>query len=233
MRLRFSLLFLLALRPLFATSLPADFEAALKEFRAEGAFGWSFTQTTDGGGQSRVERFDAAQPEFNRWTLLKQDGRAPTEAEVREYREKQSRRSSAINAPKLTDQLDLATLKEVGSDEAKKRFTCALKPDGDGDTVARFLEVRLTLDRASGVFEEVEIVSREPFSPATAVKIGEMKTVMTYSLPDAERPSLLLAVTTRLRGRAFFVKSLDADMTVSRSEYVFAGKKPRAAAVDN
>ena len=226
MRLRFWLLFLLALPSLLAASLPEDFEAALKRFRAEGAPGWSFVQKTEAAGESRLERFDAARPEFDRWTLLEQDGRAPTEAEVREYREKQSRRSSPFNAPKLTDQLDFETLKEVGSDEAKKHYTCALKPDGDGDTVARFLEVKLTLDRATSVFEEVEIVSRGPFSPAVAVKVAEMKTVMRYSLPDEERPSLLVEVTTRLRGRAFWLKSLDADMTVVRSEFAYAGKKP-------
>ena len=48
-------------------------EQALKTFRTEGPKGWSFTQTTRGEGHSRVERYDAAQPEFDRWTLLQED----------------------------------------------------------------------------------------------------------------------------------------------------------------
>ena len=52
-----------------------------------------------------------------------------------------------------------------------------------------------------------------------------MKTVMTYSLPSANTPSLPLTVATHLRGRAFLVKSLDAEMTVVFSDYAKAGKK--------
>ena len=42
------------------------------------------------------------------------------------------------------------------------------------------------------------------------------------TLPTAERPSLLLGVTTHLRGRAFLVKSLDQDMTVTRADFAKA-----------
>ena len=52
-----------------------------------------------------------------------------------------------------------------------------------------------------------------------------MKTAMTYSLPDGATPSLPQTVTTHLRGRAFYFKSLDADMTVAYTDYVKAGKK--------
>src|SRR6186713_3340821 len=79
-------------------------EQALKTFRTEGPKGWSFTQTTRGEGHSRVERYDAAQPEFDRWTLLQEDDRPPTPEEVQDYREKLSRRSRGGTAPQLTDQ---------------------------------------------------------------------------------------------------------------------------------
>ena len=66
------------------------FEAALKTFRTDAPKGWSFTQTTVGDAQSRVERYNAAQPEFNRWTLLQQNGRQPTADEFQDYAEKLS-----------------------------------------------------------------------------------------------------------------------------------------------
>ena len=75
-------------------------EEAIKPFRTEGPKGWSFPQTTRGEGHSRVERYDATQPEFNRWTLLQQDDRAPTADELRDYREKLSRRSRGGTAPR-------------------------------------------------------------------------------------------------------------------------------------
>ena len=53
------------------------------------------------------------------------------------------------------------------------------------------------------------------------INIAETRTVMTYSLPEAGRPSLLQKVTLRVRGRAFWFKSLDQDMTVT-----YSGQQP-------
>ena len=57
------------------------------------------------------------------------------------------------------------------------------------------------------------------------VKIQEARTVMTYFLPEGERPTLLKEVSVRIRGRAMWIKSLDQDMTVTYSDYTYAGKK--------
>jgi hypothetical protein len=57
------------------------------------------------------------------------------------------------------------------------------------------------------------------------VDIQEARTVMAYFLPDGDRPTLLKEVTVRVRGRAMWVKSLDQDMTVTYSDYVYAGRK--------
>lgn len=197
---------------------------ALKTFRTEGPKGWSFTQTTEGDGHSRVERYNAARPEFDRWILLQQDGRAPTDDEARDYREKLSRRSRGGTAPQLTDQLDLATL-ELVSDTAE-RATCRarLKAGETGDATARHLLATLTLHKPSRTIEGFELASTAPFWPTLGVKIEMMKTTLSYSLPDETTPSLLQKSETRLRGRAFLVKSLDADMTVIFTDYERAGR---------
>ena len=81
------------------------------------------------------------------------------------------------------------------------------------------------LHRPTRTIESLEIANIAGFSPTFGVKISEMKTVLTYSLPATDRPSLPQKVTTHLRGRAFWVKSLDADMTVTFSDYAKAGKQ--------
>ena len=60
----------LTLDLLHASPVPAELDRALKLFRAEGARGWAFVQTTESGGKSLVEHYDPAKPEFSRWTLL-------------------------------------------------------------------------------------------------------------------------------------------------------------------
>lgn len=194
-------------------------EEALKTFRTEGPKGWSFTQTTRGDGRSRVERYDARQPEFDRWTLLQQDDRVPTAEELQDYREKQSRRSRSGTGPRLTDQLDLTTLNLRDDTADRATFSARLKQGDAGDATGRFMVATIVLHKPSGTIEVFELKSDAPFSPTLGVKIEAMKTTLTYSLPDDARPSLLLSSETHLRGRAFFIKSLDADMSVRFTDH--------------
>lgn len=207
---------------LAAAAVPPALEAALKTFRTDGPRGWSFTQTSVSGDRTRVERYDAALPEFSRWTLVSDNGRPPSDDELRDYREKLTRRSPAGTAPRLTDQLDLGTLETVSTAGERTTFRCRLKPGEKGDTSAEFLSATLVLHVPTQTIERFELGSAGAFSPAVSVKIAEMKTTMLYSLPAGDRPSLLQSVTTHLRGRAFWFKSLDADLTVSYSDYVRA-----------
>ncbi len=202
-----------------------DLLAALQTFRTEGPRGWSFTQTTESGDQRRVERFDPAQPEFTRWSLLELDGRAPTQDELHDYRQKVTRRSSATNAPHLTHQFDLSTLELVTTSGDRTTWRCRLKPSEAGDATAEHLTATILFHAPTHTIESVEIASTEPFAPTLGVKITELKTTLTYSLPDGDRPSLLLKSTTRLRGRAFLLKSLDADMSVTFSNHQKAGRR--------
>jgi hypothetical protein len=100
-----------------------------------------------------------------------------------------------------------------------------LKPADKDDQSADFMRVTYTLHRPSGTIDRIELNSSEPFSPVMLVKIAEARTVMTYSRPEGDRPSLLKDVTVKIRGRAFWVKSLDQDMTVTYTDYAYAGKK--------
>ena len=216
----FAVLFILALAlPHAQSAAPDDTRtqllAALKSFRTDGPRGWSFIQISESGRARRVERFDAAQPAFSRWTLLEIDGRPPTDDEARDYREKLSRRSPTGNAPHLTNQFDLSTLELVAATDDRTTWRCRLKPTESGDATAEHLVATLVFHTPTHTIESLEIASTAPFSPTLGVKIEEMKTTLTYSLPSADRPSFLLHTATRLRGRAFFLKSLDADLAVT------------------
>src|ERR1051326_5816516 len=105
--MRWFVFLLASLLPSFAET-PAALADALKNFRADGAPGWSFVQTTTAGTESLVEHFDAKRPDFERWSLVGKNGRPATEDEKRDYLEKQTRRSRGGTAPKITDSLDLA-----------------------------------------------------------------------------------------------------------------------------
>jgi len=208
-----------------AEFLVQELTGALANFQTEAPRGWSFTQMTNSGANSTVERCDAAKPEFNRWSLAQKDGRAPTEDEKREYAALRSRRSRGGTAPKLADQLDLTTLAIIAQEGDRATARCRMKPAEPGDTVANFLSATITWHTPTSTIESVALASTGEFSPAIGVRIREMKTVMTYSLPESGRPSLPASVSTRVQGRAFWFKSLDAERSVTFSEYAWSGRR--------
>jgi hypothetical protein len=225
MRLLIALFLAFVSSHLAAASMPAELTAALKDFRAEGPKGWSFVQTTTAGDHSRVERFEPLGKYSIQWVLVKQDGRTPTAAEVQKYTELKARRSSNENAPNVGDQIIPDTCEVISETPERGVYRFQLKPGDSDDSSAQFMRSTFTLHRPSATIEQVELASTGAFSPVLMVKVQEARTVMTYSLPAGETPSFLKEVTVRIRGRAMWFRSLDQDMTVVYSDYVFAGKK--------
>ncbi|MBK9991254.1 MAG: hypothetical protein IPP19_11105 [Verrucomicrobia bacterium] len=224
-RLFFSLLLTLpALTVLRAGTLPPELDRALKLFRAEGAPNWAYIQTTESGDKTLVEHFDPSKPEFSRWTLLKKNGAAPNDSNLKEYRDRLSRRTSGT-APNVKDQIDHSTCELLSDEIERATYRFRLQTGEKGDRSAAHMNVIFTLHKGTGVIERVELSAFEPFSPMFTVKITEAKTTMLYSLPTPERPALLQQITMHIRGRAMWFKSLDADMVVTYSEHTFAGKR--------
>ena len=201
---------------------------AFETFRGDPPRGWSFNQTTSAEGKSLVEHCDATKPEFDRWSLVQKDGRVPTADELKDYAEGRSRRSRAGTAPKLSDQFLFEALETVSDTPERTTYRCPLRRGETRDTTAAFLRATIVLHKPTHTIESIELANTEPFSPTFGVKIGEMKTLMTYSLAIGETPSLPQKVTAHVRGRAFLFKSLDADMTVTFSDYVPAAGRVSA-----
>lgn len=204
---------------------PRELTTALEGFRADPPRGWSFTQTTTAEGKSTVERCDAARPEFDRWSLIQKDGRPPTADELKDYAEARSRRSRTGTAPNLVDQFLLEGLETLSDTPERATYRCPLRPGESSDKTAPFLRATIVLHKPTHTIQSIELASIQPFKPTFGVSIAEIRTLMSYRLPEGDTPSLPLEVATRVRGKAFIFKSLDADMTVRFSDYVRVWKK--------
>ena len=223
--MRITVLFL-ALAVAARAQVPAEVVQAMAAFRTDGPKGWSFTQKTEGAGESMVERYDAAKPDFTRWVLLQKDGRPPTADEIKEYNEMQSRRSNGGTGPSLMNQVDAAHGTVVSDTPERAIYRCPVNAGAEGDKVAEVLVATVSYHKPTHTIDSVELAATAPFNPSLGVAIAEMKTTMTYTLPQGDQPSLITRVTTHLRGRAFWFKSLDADMTVDYSDYVRVSMAP-------
>jgi hypothetical protein len=225
MRLFTAFVFLALACRLAAGPTPPELAAALKDFRADGPKGWSFVQTTSSEDKSLVERFDPLGKNFLQWTLLQQDGRAPTPDEIEKYNQRKTTRSSNETAPNVKDQIAPGTCEIVSETPERGVYRFHLKPVDDSDKAAQFMDVTFTLHRPTGTIETVALASTGPFSPVFFVSVKDARTVMNYSLPEGDRPSFLQSVHVTIRGRAMWIRSLDQDLSVSYSDYVFSGKK--------
>ena len=223
-RLQVFTLLAIALLPLRASSLPDEVKTALDAYRTEGPKGWAFVQSTVGEDKQLVESYDPLQPDHQKWTLVSKDNRPPTSSEINSYRQQQTRRTGGETAPNVKNQLDHDSFELASDDGTRAQWRFRLVPGAHDDTSAEHMAATFTFHRPTQTIERVELASFESFSPVFAVNIDEARTVLEYSLPSDNRPSLLQRITVRVRGRAFLFKSLDSDMTVSYSEYTFAGK---------
>ena len=200
--------------------IPMEVRQAIASFRPEGPRDWSFTQTTAAEGRTMVERYDGTKPEFNRWSLLTEDGKPPTDETAQRYRQKFYRHTQVNGGPRLNEQIDLTSIVLADESSDRSRYHALLKTTEAGDVTAAFLRAVVVWHKGAAAIESFTLESTAPFAPTFGVKIQEMRTTLTYSLPTHTSPGLLEKVTTRLRGRAFWFKSLDADMEVSYSNYV-------------
>lgn len=207
--------------------LPAELVAALDDFRAEGPRGWAFTQTTSGADKVRVERYNPRLRGSARWTLLLEDGVAPTEAELEKYR---ATRPSIDSASGLASQLDRTSVAVVARDGAVTTYEFRLKPVSEKDAAAPHMRARFSYDSASRAFTRVELFNVQAFKPAFSLTILEARTTLAYVPPDEGLPALPHEVVMHVSGRRFFFSDFEQTVTsrFTDHEYV-AAPAPEAA----
>jgi hypothetical protein len=157
---RRALLFFLLLAPVLAAAEPAARQLprvppllrdALHRLYLDNA-ALAFTRTT----ATTVEQFDPSLPEESQWLLVRVGGRAPTPAELDEWRRRQAR-GAARPALSLADFLDLdhARVQEVAAGHTD--FFVGLKNER---LRAAGLYALLTVDDATGALTRFEILNR-------------------------------------------------------------------------
>jgi len=201
-------------------------QAALDDFRTEGPKGWAFTQSSRSTEFSRVETFDPLKPSHLQWDLVLEDDQTPSAKILETYRQQHTRRTGGNTAPNVKEQLDLTTATLIATENERERWRFKLVPGGADDRSAEHMQSIITLHLPTNTIEQIELMNFEPFSPVFGVNVETARTVINYSLPQLERPSLLQEIRVTIRGRAFLFKSLDSDMVVTYSDFEYLGKQP-------
>lgn len=202
----------------------AELQAALDDFRTEGPKGWAFTQTSKSVEFDRVETFDPLRPAHLQWDLILENGAPPDASDLETYRQQQTRRTGGNTAPNVKEQLIMETATLRNKTEEREEWHFRLKPGAQDDRSAEHMESVITFHLPTQTIEQITLSNFEPFSPVFGVQVETARTIIGYSLPTNDVPSLLQEINVTIRGRAFFFKSLDSDMTVTYSDYEYKGK---------
>jgi len=133
----------------------------------------------------RVMRIDPSKPEAERITLLKVDGRAPTAAQVQQWRDEGRDASATLgDLPPLGNVVNFDDLRVFSDGESAIVFEAAVRSGGDK------LQALFRVNKARRFFEEINVKMREAVRVAGVVNITEaglrvqFKTIDPLHLPQ-------------------------------------------------
>lgn len=152
---------------------PEPLAAALRSFGAERER-WAYTErftTTDRKGapqESRLFRFDPARVPEERWTLLEDDGRPPTERAQRKFR----REMTKVRRIRLSEYLQLDRAVLVQATAAEQVYEVPLRRENNDRLPPDKFQVRVTLQGAGGWhLAAVDVTLREPMRMAVVARV--------------------------------------------------------------
>ncbi|MBA4138395.1 MAG: hypothetical protein C0518_13885 [Opitutus sp.] len=198
---------------------PDYLREAVSRFSAEVPAGWAYTVTTTRGDEVSVERFDPSRPRGGEWTLLQRNGQAATAEDIERYR-----RYKAGNAPtgaRATFErgdLDVESAELLREDGERAEFQVRFRGDIDQPLLAHvFLE--LSVRKSPAAVERSVLRLFEPFAPAMGVRMHELAVTTLFAPPTDEAPPLPLEVTSRFRGRMFFLVPINEDVRLVYADF--------------
>lgn len=215
-----ALLVWLALAPLTAVAAIPDYlREAVSRYHPEAPKGWAYTLTTTRSNETSSERFDPAKPKGGEWTLLALNGREPTVQERESYiRYKKSNAPATARATFERGDLALESAELVREDAERAVFRVRFRDDAGQPLLAHVL-LELTVRKSPAAIEQSVLRLFERFSPALGIRMNELEVTTIHRPPAEGLPSLPQEVTSRFRGRMFFLVGIEEDLRVVYSDF--------------
>lgn len=202
-----------------AAAVPDYLREAVARFHPEAPRGWAYTLTTTRSNETSVERFDPSRPAGGEWSLTAINGQAPTAGERERYvRYKKSNAPATARATFERGDLDLEGAQLIREDAERAEFRLRFRPDA-GQPLLAHVVLEVAVRKSPAWIERSTMKLFEPFSPALGVRMGELEVVTLHSPPGDGRPALPREVTSRFRGRMFFLVSIEENLRVAYSEF--------------
>lgn len=196
--------------------VPASVAQALERMPFELPRDLGYTMDVERDGVRSTERYDPSRPAGSRWTLVKRDGRTPSEQELTEYlRQLSVGRDPGYRASFRPDQVDLPGAELIRESSShltvRLRFTEAAT---GADKMLGQLDLTLLVRKATPTIASYRLHLRQPYSPVLGVKMHALDA--GAELDETGRP---IRTWSRFEGRIFLRKA-DERVETKYGEYV-------------
>jgi len=202
-----------------AIEVPLEVQKAIEITKPVPRNAWAFTRTEVDDQTTWVERFDPRAE--NSWVLLSINGQEPNDVQKGE-RAKIFKQRESEDA--YVGENDFAGLAQAGSwkllEETAQVSIYGFKPqpeDRENEKFMRFVEGKLSIDKASGAVQGFELFNTQAFKPVAIAKVNTFK--MQLSMQEVA-PGVYLAnkISTNVNGKAMF-KRFEQKNIVELSEF--------------
>jgi hypothetical protein len=209
-----------------AGQLPPLVEQSIGTIEKIDVDAWSYTMTSIRGGKKTVERHDASKPQDGRWQLLLKNGESPTADEIEEYRKAKAdqgerrKRRGRRDSTEVRGMIDPTSVSLVREDDARATYSFRMRAEDDeGRRIAEHVAGTLVVAKDVPYVERLEMRSSGEIKPMTGVRLDEFAMTLRFT-HDAESGSTLpLSMTSRVKGRAFLVREIDEDISITYADY--------------
>src|SRR5689334_18123144 len=185
---------------------------------------WAYIVATTNGSESKRESHDPARGPKQPWQLLLKNGKEPTEKERKKHADERRRHGAGLAGRKLSDLIDRHSLQFDSQDARQIRCAFRLKvSDEDTRFVIDKLRGTLTVNRATGLLESVDVANTERISKTGVLSLSELRIHAQYRPDPARGDPLLQSCWSRVRGRVLMVKSINSDSQIQYSDHRWVG----------
>ena len=207
---------------------------AFKGFDQDYREKWGFDELREDGEKTWFGRFS---PESGGlWTLLKVDGREPSEEETAEYleekeaqRERETSDDGQDGPPRSPiDSIDLTTL--VLEEDTPEALIYSFLPVGRGDQAKMMKKMRgeLSVRKSDSCIEHLEISNPKPFRPQITVKLNRFFSRFDFGSPTSENAGVggtcenivPLGTQFEMDMKALGVMNIDVSVRATYSNFV-------------
>lgn len=208
--------------PVLADDYAALFDEAAGAVEWDIEKAWAFTETRSMDDERWVARYDPRRPDGEEWTLLSIDGRPPTAAESREFRDEKADVDTADSSNRVRI-VGRETLELV--EETDTRWTFRFTPDEDEAEFTESVDATASIRKDGPWLERIDLENHSDIEPGFGTRISTFVIRMEFGPAVVDGPVVPKRMNIQVSGRALLFIGFSETELIEYSDFEYVGDK--------